>query len=66
MPAFATVWIVEANFVTYPVCTVPSQLNFTEKGLRKMMEMSKSYKHALVKEEVLDTFKVLPYPASQQ
>lgn len=34
------------------------QLNFTEKGLRKMMEMSKSYRQSLGCEEVLDTFKV--------
>ena len=35
-----------------------AQLNFTEKGLRKMMEMSKSYRQSLGCEEVLDTFKV--------
>ena len=35
------------------------QLNLTEKGLRKMMEMSKSYRHALLNADVLDTFKVL-------
>ena len=34
------------------------QLNLTEKGLRKMMEMSKSYRHALLNADVLDTFKV--------
>lgn len=41
------------------------QLNFTEKGLRKMMEMSKSYRHTLVNEEVLDTFKVHSMPSLQ-
>ena len=35
------------------------QLNLTEKGLRKMMEMSKSYRHALLNADVLETFKVL-------
>jgi len=35
-----------------------AQLNLTEKGLRKMMEMSKSYRHALLNADVLDTFKV--------
>ncbi len=34
------------------------QLNLTEKGLRKMMEMGKSYRHALLNADVLDTFKV--------
>lgn len=34
------------------------QLNLTEKGLRKMMEMAKSYRHALLNADVLDTFKV--------
>ncbi len=34
------------------------QLNFTEKGLRKMMEMGKSIRQSLACEEVLDTFKV--------
>ena len=35
------------------------QLSLTEKGLRKMMEMSKSYCHALLNADVLETFKVL-------
>lgn len=43
--------------VRAPLCTV-AQLNLTEKGLRKMMEMSKSYRHALLNADVLDTFKV--------
>lgn len=34
------------------------QLNLTEKGLRKMLDMSKSYRHALLNADVLDTFKV--------
>ena len=34
------------------------QLNLTEKGLRKIMEMAKSYRHALLSADVLDTFKV--------
>ena len=34
------------------------QLSLTEKGLRKMMEMSKSYRHALLDIDVLDLFKV--------
>ena len=34
------------------------QLNFTEKGLRKLMEMAKAYRHALASPETLDTFKV--------
>lgn len=34
------------------------QLSLTEKGLRKMMEMSKSYRHALLDSDVLDLFKV--------
>ncbi|CAL8472231.1 g11773 [Coccomyxa elongata] len=36
-----------------------TQLNFTEKGLRKMMEMSKSYRQSLGCEEILDTFKAI-------
>lgn len=35
------------------------QLNLTEKGLRKVMEMSKSYRHALFNADVLETFKVI-------
>ena len=39
------------------------QLSLTEKGLRKMMEMSKSYRHALLDSNVLDLFKVSEHPA---
>lgn len=49
-----------ANYEESEVISVMcnAQLNFTEKGLRKMMEMSKSYRQSLGCEEVLDTFKV--------
>ena len=40
------------------------QLSLTEKGLRKMMEMSKSYRHALLDSDVLDLFKVTGRPPS--
>lgn len=34
------------------------QLGYSEKGYRKMAELLKTYRHALVDEEVLSTFKV--------
>ena len=45
------------------MCATCVQLNFTEKGLRKMMEMAKSFRHALASPETLDTFKACPAAA---
>jgi hypothetical protein len=45
-------------------CATCAQLNFTEKGLRKMMEMAKSFRHALANPETLDTFKARAAAAS--
>jgi hypothetical protein len=37
---------------------VQAQLNFTEKGLRKLMEGAKAFRAALACPDTLDTFKV--------
>ena len=36
----------------------PVQLNYTEKGVRKMAELLKTYRMALADDQVLDCFKV--------
>ena len=39
---------------------VQMQLSFTEKGVRKVLELFKHYQSSLGNSEVLDVFKVVP------